>query len=337
LKNPERLHHLDSFSHLTALQLHQLAECLTSRKFAAGTTIYREGEPPTAFYLVDEGAVRICRMTPFGPFELAALKPGDLFGESGFIDGANFSGDAESSADSTLAVFDAISVAARCRADRKFEIALLWTLWKSLSQKLRTANNRLTRFFSIDAQRVDTTPASASRAVLEGDFDMAHRLGLFREQKLSEMEINFLGSLSREHHFEPGALIFSEGEPGEKMYVVADGSVVISKTIPGIGEEALAFLERGDYFGEMSLIENQPRSADARAHPDTGTTVLALPREVVSGLLNIERVSSARLLLLKILSGMVAKRLHELNEKLVGWFLLSGGDLDSGGDYSSES
>jgi hypothetical protein len=41
--------------------------------------------------------------------------------------------------------------------------------------------------------------------------------------------------------------------------------------------------------------------------------------------------------LLKILSGMVAKRLHELNEKLVGWFLLSGGDLDSGGDYSSET
>ncbi len=159
---------------------------------------------------------------------------------------------------------------------------------------------------------------------------MGRRLGLFREQKLSEMEINFLASLSREEHFEPGAIIFREGEPGEKMYVVAHGSVMISKSIPGIGEEALAFLERGDYFGEMSLIENEPRSADARAHPDTGATTLALPREVVSGLLNIERVSSVRLL--KILSGMVAKRLHELNEKLVGWFLLAGGDLESIGD-----
>ena len=49
------------------------------------------------------------------------------------------------------------------------------------------------------------------------------------------------------------------------MYVVLEGRIMISKYIPGAGEEALAFLERGDYFGEMALIENQPRSADAKS------------------------------------------------------------------------
>ena len=101
--------------------------------------------------------------------------------------------------------------------------------------------------------------------------------------------------------------------------------VVISKAIAGVGEEALAFLERGDYFGEMALIDKQPRSADAKAHPQTGALVLALPRDVVEGILGIGRVSSIRLL--KLLCGLAAKRVHELNEKLVGWFLLAGGDL----------
>jgi len=55
--------------------------------------------------------------------------------------------------------------------------------------------------------------------------------------------------------------------------------VLISKFIPGVGEEALAILERGDFFGEMALIDRAPRSADARAHTD----ITVLPIE--SGLL----------------------------------------------------
>ena len=45
--------------------------------------------------------------------------------------------------------------------------------------------------------------------------------------------------------------IFDEGDPGDAMYFILDGQVRISKHIPGVGEEALAFLEEGAYFGEM--------------------------------------------------------------------------------------
>jgi CRP-like cAMP-binding protein len=106
------------------------------------------------------------------------------------------------------------------------------------------------------------------------------------------------------------------------MYIVLEGQVRISKQIPGVGEEALAFLERGDYFGEMALIDQAPRSADARAHSG-GAVVLAIPREVVEGLLDIRKVTSLRLLAL--LCSLVAQRLREIDEKLVGWFILSGG------------
>jgi CRP-like cAMP-binding protein len=49
------------------------------------------------------------------------------------------------------------------------------------------------------------------------------------------------------------------------MFVIAEGKVRISKSVPGIGEEALAILEAGRYFGEMAVIEDSPRSADAIA------------------------------------------------------------------------
>ena len=110
------------------------------------------------------------------------------------------------------------------------------------------------------------------------------------------------------------------------MYVVLDGRVMISKDIPGAGEEALAFLERGDYFGEMALIDRKPRSADAKA-ADRGAVVLSIPRHVVEGILDIHKVSSISLL--RILCGMIAQRLRDLDEKLVGWYIIGGGSGDN--------
>ena len=330
MRNPESLHQLDSFAHFSAQQLVRLADCLESRDCPAGTKIFREGEVSSSFFLLDSGMVRIRRMTPFGPFDLENPKPGDLFAETSIIDELQREGDAEALADSVLIVFDQACLRAACESDQRFDLAIHWALWKSLSNKLRSANDRLTKFFSGEIKQRGRDQTSTDQNEREGTFDMANKLGLFREQKLSEMEINFLASLSREERFDRGQTIFREGAAGEKMYIVAEGTVMISKSIPGVGEEALAFLERGDYFGEMALIEDRPRSADARAHPETGATVLALPREVIGGLLNIEKVSSIRLL--KILSWLAAKRVRELHEKLVGWFLLAGGDLKSSVD-----
>ena len=78
------------------------------------------------------------------------------------------------------------------------------------------------------------------------------------------------------------------------MYVVVEGRVLISKYIPGAGEEALALLERGDFFGEMSLIDGDPRSADARADGDA-VTVLALDQATIRELLILDPAASARL------------------------------------------
>jgi CRP-like cAMP-binding protein len=63
-----------------------------------------------------------------------------------------------------------------------------------------------------------------------------------------------------------GTNAFAEGDAGDKFYLILEGAIRISRFVPGMGEENLAILRPGAYFGEMSLIEGTPRSATALAH-----------------------------------------------------------------------
>jgi CRP/FNR family transcriptional regulator, cyclic AMP receptor protein len=316
------LRRCDLLAHFSEVQFSQLAGCAEPRRLPSRTTILKEGEPSVDAYIIESGGVRIERKTPYGQFTLAKLEAGQLFGETSFVDGHARSSDVVTISETELLAFTMAELAAIIESDQRFGIALYWMFWKSLSTKLRLTNLQLTRFFSESHK-----PASAQPKIAEdfaGDFrvDLASKRKLFQEQKLSSLEINFLSSLSKEMKFSPFQQIFRESEPGEEMYVVLEGKVMISKYIPGAGEEALAFLERGDYFGEMALIDNEPRSADAKAHEE-GAVVLAIPREVLAGILDIHRISSPRLL--KILCTMVASRLRELDDKIIGWYILAGG------------
>src|SRR5687768_17781821 len=69
-----------------------------------------------------------------------------------------------------------------------------------------------------------------------------------------------------EEQYKSSATIFGEGAPGDKFYLIVEGAVRISRIVPGMGEEALAVLRPGNYFGEMSLIDDAPRSATAVCH-----------------------------------------------------------------------
>jgi CRP/FNR family transcriptional regulator, cyclic AMP receptor protein len=310
------------FAHFTDEQLAQLAGCATSNRYAAGATVVKEGELTQEAYLIVNGGVRIQRKTPYGHFSLAALAPGALFGETSFVDRVPRSGDAVTTAETELITLNPAALSAHMESDPRFKVALYWAFWKSLSSKLRQTNDNLSQFFSETGRPPDAEPASPRQPAGEFRVDLASKRKLFQEQKLSNLEINFLTSLSRERKYGPHQVIFREGASGDEMYVVLEGRVMISKFIPGAGEEALAFLERGGYFGEMALIDNAPRSADAKADAG-GAVVLAISREVLAGILDIHRISSIRLL--TILCNLVASRLRELDDKIIGWFILAGG------------
>ena len=63
---------------------------------------------------------------------------------------------------------------------------------------------------------------------------------------------------------EPGKIIFKEGEEGDKMFIIQKGKVKITKNVAG-KEHTLAILEKGDFFGEMAIVNLVKRSANASA------------------------------------------------------------------------
>lgn len=64
-----------------------------------------------------------------------------------------------------------------------------------------------------------------------------------------------------------GEYIFQEGDLGTEMYIINEGKVEILNVV-GDDEQVLAVLEKGDFFGEMSVLEDLPRAASARALTD---------------------------------------------------------------------
>jgi CRP-like cAMP-binding protein len=98
---------------------------------------------------------------------------------------------------------------------------------------------------------------------------------IFLFKNLADRVLALVAALAQTEKFPKGAKIFSEGEEGDKLYLILDGEVRISKNLAGIGEEALAVLQEGDYFGEMSLIDDAPRSADAYAEKTCTLSVIS--------------------------------------------------------------
>ena len=117
--------------------------------------------------------------------------------------------------------------------------------------------------------------------------------------------------VSRHHEIQTyadGEIVFREGEETRDMFVVHQGQVEILKHAGG-HDVQLAVLERGSFFGEMSLLEGLPRSATARA---VGNTKLLVLRPG-SLLMMIRRDPTFAFEMLQQMSG----RIRELNDKLV--------------------
>ena len=132
---------------------------------------------------------------------------------------------------------------------------------------------------------------------------------LFRDLTEDELlEILLIGHVKK---VEPDAILFKEGDPGDKLYLIIEGSVRISKMHNG-AEEALAVLEEKSFFGEMSLFDtSQTRSAYAIANGDC--SVFAISVRDLTGL--FERNKSIGYKFLWAFCMTLTHRLRTTNEK----------------------
>lgn len=102
-------------------------------------------------------------------------------------------------------------------------------------------------------------------------------------------------------------MIFSEGQPGEELYIIQRGSVKITKIVDN-NEVLLAVLKSGDIFGEMALLESKPRSASAVAYEDCA--VLAVNRE------NFQRMVGTQPQIVTRLTQLLAERIWFIYKQL---------------------
>ena len=77
--------------------------------------------------------------------------------------------------------------------------------------------------------------------------DLLRNVAIFKD--LDDGELARVSEVCREQTFVSGEYVFREGESGNRLYLIVEGEVRISRTIPGSGEEALAVLKKGAMFG----------------------------------------------------------------------------------------
>lgn len=147
--------------------------------------------------------------------------------------------------------------------------------------------------------------------------DLLKRVTIFKD--LDEDEIKQVAEVCREEQFTSGEYIFREGEHGNRLYLVVDGEVRISRDVPGIGEEALAILKPGALFGEMAVFDRTERSTHAISNG--GTTALTIGRPDFEMLLDFNRELAYKVLWACV--RLVSSRLRSTNDSLRSFLAMS--------------
>jgi CRP-like cAMP-binding protein len=92
----------------------------------------------------------------------------------------------------------------------------------------------------------------------------AGRLGVY--SPVDDEEFADMRAFMEEREWGPGSVIVRQGEPGDSFFVIAEGEVQIERSAADDGEpQVIAMLGAGDYFGELALLNDEPRNASVVA------------------------------------------------------------------------
>lgn len=151
------------------------------------------------------------------------------------------------------------------------------------------------------------------------DINLLQNIPLFKQ--LTQSELEKILQLAFVKEYKANFTLFFQGMQGGVMYVILRGSItIIGKDNDGV-EHEIVTLKRGDYLGEMSMIEEERRSATARVAEDS--LLLVITKKCFSTMLETDPSITSKLLLefLITTSGRLrntTKMLNEAKNKLEG-------------------
>ncbi|MEX2178434.1 MAG: cyclic nucleotide-binding domain-containing protein [Gemmatimonadaceae bacterium] len=147
--------------------------------------------------------------------------------------------------------------------------------------------------------------------------ELLRNVAIFKD--LDDAELAAVAEVVKEEKYESGAYVFREGEAGNRLYVIVEGEVRISRDVPGSGEEALAVLKKGALFGEMSVFDRSDRSTHAISNG--GVTLMTIARPEFEMLLDFNREIAYKVLWACV--RVLSSRLRSTNDSLRSFLAMS--------------
>ncbi len=127
---------------------------------------------------------------------------------------------------------------------------------------------------------------------------------------LTRRELSMLMNIIHNRIYVSGEYIFYQGDPGLGLYIIRDGEVTIQRKKEDEEIISLASFTKGDFFGELALIDGEKRSASAVSSSDTRLAVIFKPDLDEF----IENYPKSGIKILRGISEIIATRLRKLNE-----------------------
>ncbi|MDR0457366.1 MAG: cyclic nucleotide-binding domain-containing protein [Treponema sp.] len=280
-------------------------------KFVKDSLFVVEGKTNTdKFYIIQEGKVRIIREVDKvvrGKDILAG--PGDIIAAVSVMSGFSYIETATAYTDVTVLVVERKQYSNLIRDNTPIAVRII----QQFSQRLRTLDDMLSRLTlsaaaaSGPSHLLKIAEFYASRRKPNQAFYAYQQYTVHcpqaadmedAQRKMEQFAPNVKVKKpvyppdKMERIYPADCLLFAEGEPGDELYVIQEGSVKISKIVNN-QEVVLAVLRKGDIFGEMALLEDKPRAATAEIVENC--TVFAVNRANFTGLIKTSPELVARM------------------------------------------
>lgn len=288
-----------------------------------------EGKASPCFYIIRQGKVRLSGEVPIPgeePFQI--LGPGDFFGVVSCMSAQPHIETAQCLMPTSLITVGRDQFGTLIQKNAPIAMKII----RYFSQRLRTIDHAITKLTFHSA--VEENPQMIFNI---GEFyynknEMTHAAYAFQrylqyfpqgphatqaKARLQSMGAPLQGppiaSQNLSRTFQDGSMIMIEHEPGVELYIIQSGKVKITKVVND-NEVLLAVLNPGDIFGEMSLLENKPRSASAVAFGNVST--LAINKQNFEAMVQAQPQLAVKLI--TILSERVWMAYRQLSNLVIG-------------------
>lgn len=253
-----------------------LADGMRFHFVQAGTNIVNQGDEGNSLFIIFEGVVEVKTKTSSGKkLVLGRLGAGNFLGEMALLTGQQRSATVTAVTDTSLFEISKEQMTEVIKKDPK----TIDLLSHALAERELERRKREKKFENEESHEeayknvFSMVKAFFGSPVTEQSIEVDPKI-LERRKILNQIELtrtfsdeikNFLAERMIEHVFLAGETIVAEGEGGNSLFIIAEGTVEAKQTVKSGKETSLGRMKAGRFFGEMALFTGAPRSATVTA------------------------------------------------------------------------